>query len=140
MSRPCREFVLSDQVNSHHIYIHIHPLSLINSHYVLHFSISIRSLGGANNHPNPEQMCTRIRQVKIMKDVDLLVSKRANVKLSTVEDEENIGHRTVEEEDDEEIKEPFLGAELGGIYCLAHIHFIVPDIIYVICSTCFGEG
>ena len=85
-------------------------------------------------------MCTRIRQVKIMKDVDLLVSKRANVKLSTVEDEENIGHRTVEEEDDEEIKEPFLGAELGGIYCLAHIHFIVPDIFYVICSTCFGEG
>ena len=98
--------------------------------YFLHFSISIRSLGGANNHPNPEQMCTRIRQVKIMKDVDLLVSKRANVMLSTVEDEENIGQSTVEEEDDEEILEPFLGAELGGIYCLAHIHFNVPGIIY----------
>ena len=85
----------------------------------------MRSLGGANNHPNPEQMCTRIRQVKIMKDVDLLLSKRANVKLSTVEDEENIGHRTVEEEDDEEIKEPFLGAELGGIYYIVLPTFIL---------------
>ena len=133
MSRPCREFVLSDQVNSHHIYIHIHPLSLINSHYVLHFSISIRSLGGANNHPNPEQMCTRIRQVKIMKDVDLLVSKKTNVKLSSVEDEENMGQSNVEDEE-EEIIEPFLGAELGGIYCLAHIHFIVPDIMDILCN------
>ena len=84
-------------------------------------------------------MCTRIRQVKIMKDVDLLVSKKTNVKLSSVEDEENMGQSNVEDEE-EEIIEPFLGAELGGIYCLAHIHFIVPDIIYVICSTCFGEG
>ena len=87
------------------------------------FSI-IRALGGSNDHPTAQQMCMRVRQVKIVKDASILLKERntSNVQLSTVEDEE-------------EMVEPFVSAELGTFVFLLSILVMLINIHFSYC--CF---
>ena len=95
----------------------------LSQDYVENLFSIIRALGGADDHPTAQQMCTRVRQVKIVKDASILLKDRnLNVQLSTVED-------------DEEMVEPFVSAELGTLVFLLSILVMLINIHFSHC--CF---